>query len=501
VFRLKRPTSPLLPALGVAIALAAPASALAATVTVDTATSPSQLVITGSPTPDILVLHTVPATGVHPGWLAIDAGPATTVELAPGADTDLCDFVLTPAHADVAETTAVQCDPTQLPLTTDAEKAIVAQLGAGDDLVSASHSPVTVSLDGQGDDDILEGSEFADTLAGGAGNDRLIGLAGADTATGGVGNDVLLMLASADLTSFPAADPDTSLSCGDASAPADDGTQDVIVRGDDDLAKPADCEADAGPLTLTATVPVAGSALVPGTTVAADVDAGTRDLPADIAFAWQSCSHPPVGQAPDCDFRSAAASYTLTAADQGRDLLVSITPSWGAPGQYLTTETSSGMLAIPAAFVFPDESGTVITKQLPPASKAVPVPLPTVLTTQAQIALVARSVSSALSSNGRSGKALKRGIKLKVTAPSKGKLVVELRLPVKGGKPVTIATAGFTAKGPGSKTLTLKLSAAGREALAAAKAAKGKVSALAKVSFAPAGGKKVTAELAVALRR
>ena len=69
---------------------------------------------------------------------------------------------------------------------------LVANLGDGNDNFSTSGdlaSAIQLTVDGGGGNDVIHGSNGADTLLGGAGNDLLFGGAGDDTLTGGAGAD------------------------------------------------------------------------------------------------------------------------------------------------------------------------------------------------------------------------------------------------------------------------------------------------------------------------
>jgi Ca2+-binding RTX toxin-like protein len=68
---------------------------------------------------------------------------------------------------------------------------VIAYGQAGHDVFIAAASPVPVMFFGDGGNDTLIGSAFADLLSGGNGADHLFGLSGHDVQLGGIGRDVL----------------------------------------------------------------------------------------------------------------------------------------------------------------------------------------------------------------------------------------------------------------------------------------------------------------------
>jgi Ca2+-binding RTX toxin-like protein len=75
---------------------------------------------------------------------------------------------------------------------------------AGDDVIEASGlgTAMLFTADGGDGDDILIGSDGADTLTGGAGDDVLLGGAGLDVLDGGPGDNIVIQGASAALDNF-----------------------------------------------------------------------------------------------------------------------------------------------------------------------------------------------------------------------------------------------------------------------------------------------------------
>ena len=208
--------------------------------------------------------------------------------------------------------------------------------GSGADTLSGTDAPER--LEGNGGADILNAGGGNDTLNGGSGNDALTGGAGADTFNGGDGEDALNARDGA---------VDTAIACGAA--------RDRLATDTGDPT-PADCEVVA-PIVLGA-IAVGGDGAL-GTTLNAAFSGSVAGSASTLAWRWDRCT------AAGCAAVAEGPAYAVTEADIGAQLRAVLR----ADNEAGTGELASapvGPIAPPAPAPAPAPAATPAPTAAPP---------------------------------------------------------------------------------------------------------------------------------------
>jgi hemolysin type calcium-binding protein len=482
-----------LAALGLAAA-AAPA-ANAATVSFD---ANGTLVVAGGPERDSLGLqHSYAEDGrivVHDGATGTSVTSSSPACEALGTDGVVCSWNPSAgARMDLGEGDDWGYVSSELPAGTPF--AITG--GAGNDTLQSSLDGQPTTLDGGPGNDTFEGGPGADTLLGGDGNDKLEGKAGPDRLDGGAGDDVL----SGDGNKDPAADvidggPGTDAIESDWSDPGYGSQQQpvsVTLAGGNDDGRPGEGDDVHG---VERIVSHAAGRLV-GTDAPEHLEVfqiiGSSELIGNGGNDTLKGADGPDkvdGGAGDDDIDAGFGDDTIVGGP-GRDSIAGdrrggdCGPLWCKyPYGNDTIEARDGEVdSITCGF----GTDTVLADAIDVVDKDCET-----VTRGSAAGGATKSTLGASIVKVKLGRALKRGVTVRVTAPGAGRLTAAAK--AKGKK---VAAGSRTVKKAGSTTVVLRFGKKARRKLRHARSVKLSVS----VRFTPKSGAKASQTLAVTLSR
>ena len=197
-----------------------------------------------------------------------------------------------------------------------------------------------------------------------------------------------------------------------------------------------------------------------------------------VSFAWERCD-----TACTSIEGATAASYTVTAADVGRTLLVTETAA-NAGGTATAASAVTGVVPVP-----PDVIATPTPTPTPALPDVIAMPTPTPAPPQVVTAAMIKA---------RLATAVANRFTLSFTAPTAGTLVVRwYSIKTKRKKAVLLATGRRKYTRPGVGKVVMKLSKKGKRILRKGK----RVKITAKATFTPLGGKAVTVSKKLTVKR